>query len=98
MTYFWKLCDETMNSLSKYKHFNSKTRTSFSNSIIGRFIIPIPSFNENDALLRKYVIEYIKNLKNLKSDVFLMYQPPQIVLDLLEWNQNQVCIIPFMFQ
>ena len=67
MTYYCKLCDRTMKSLSKYKHFKSKTHSCFKNSIIRRSINLDPNFDEVDETMRKYVNN--QNKKHEEYDV-----------------------------
>ena len=67
MTYYCKKCDKIMNSLSKYKHFKSKTNSRFKNSTIGRHIILNPKYDEVDEIMWKYVKNYNKNMNYLCS-------------------------------
>ena len=67
MTYYCKLWVETTKSLTKYKHFKSKSHTSFTNSFIMRYIILNPNFDEIDGIMGKYVI--IQNKKYEEYDV-----------------------------
>ena len=49
-----------MKSVSKYKHFKSKTHSWIENFIIMRYIILNPNFDEVDEKTRKYVNNYNK--------------------------------------
>ena len=65
MTYFCKLCDKTMTSLSKNKNFKSKTHISLTNSIIMSYIILNPTLDETDEIMRNYV-----NIHNKKYEEY----------------------------
>ena len=67
MSYYCKLCDQIIKFSSKYKRFKSKTQTSITISIILRYIILNPNFDEIDEIMRKYVNKY--NEKNEYYDV-----------------------------
>ena len=56
-----------MKSLSIFEHFNSKTHTSFTNSIITRLIILSPNIDEFDKIMWKYVFK--QNEKYEEDDV-----------------------------
>ena len=72
MTYYCKPCDKTILSLSKYEHFKSKTRTSFTNSIIMRYVILNPKFDEVDEIMRESVNNHSK--KNEEYDVLCLFK------------------------
>ena len=50
--------DKTIHSISKQKHFKSKTHSWFENSIISNYIILNPLFEEVDETMRSYVNSY----------------------------------------
>ena len=53
MTYHGKLCDKTMQTVSKYKHLQSEFRSSIVNPFIWRYIIPSPNFMKIGDTTRK---------------------------------------------
>ena len=50
-----------MKVLSIYKHFRSKTHTSFTNTTLERHIILNLNFDEIDEIMRKHFNNHIKN-------------------------------------
>ena len=84
-----------MKSLTKYEHFQSKTHTSFRNSIILRYFILNPNFDEIDLSMRKFDINY--------NEKYEEYVVPCLINLLTTANRvryiriNQVHINQFMF-
>ena len=96
MAYFCIFCDKTMKSLPKYKHFKSKTHTSFTNSIISRYIIPNPNFFEVDEILREFVNNHKK--KSEVNDLYCLLKLRTTTNRVrhIRIKPTQVCIIFFV--
>ena len=82
MTYYCKLCDKSILNQSKNKHFKTITHKSLDNSIIRRYIILNPTFDQVDPTIKNYFINYIKKyslyevqclLKLLTTSIIVRY-------------------------
>ena len=60
MTHYCKICDKTINQSSKTKHFKTKIHKTLETSIIRRYVILNPDFDEIREIVRKYVNLYTK--------------------------------------
>ena len=55
LTYCRKLCDKSICAKSRYKHFKSLKHKAFDESILRRYIVLNPNFDENDTIMRRYI-------------------------------------------
>ena len=62
MSYYCKLCDQTMKPSSKYKHNKSTYHIGLENRILSRYIIINPDFDRVHEIVRKYVKIYTKKI------------------------------------
>ena len=71
MTYYCKLCDETMKSRSKYKQFKSITLSWFGDSIKRSYFTLNPNFEGTDKIFRKNVNSYNIKYEEYQVQSFL---------------------------
>ena len=60
MTYYCKLCDNSMINKSKYNHLKSVTHKILDESIKGRYLFFTTFFNESDEIMKRYINIYNK--------------------------------------
>ena len=65
MTYYKKLCGQSICVQSRSKHFISITHKTHDNSIVRRYNILIPNFDEIDATMKEYVNENNKEYEEI---------------------------------
>ena len=71
MSYYCKLCDETIKHSSKYKHNKTKRHINLKNAFICRYIIPNPDLVDVDETIRKYVDIYKRKYKEFFCVLFV---------------------------
>ena len=65
---YWhcEICDKIMNENFTKNHLESKFHSSLVNSNVKRYIIPNPTPNKIDDIIRKYLIIQYKKMTNFK--------------------------------
>ena len=72
MTYYCKLCDKSICAKSRYKHFISTTLKTLNMSILTRYVIVNPIFDEVVELTRVYINIYNRKYKKYAVRCFFL--------------------------
>ena len=60
MTYYCKFCDKSIKNKAKYNHSKSITHKTLDESVLRRYIVPNPIFDQIDEIMKRYIIIYNK--------------------------------------
>ena len=66
MTHYCKLCNKTVINKSKYNLLKSVTNTKINESIMRRYIILNPIFDQIDERMKRYINIYNKKVKHIR--------------------------------